>query len=180
MSHVKIKIIQLLCARHWEYTILLLFTPLSLLCNRGKETVVDAVICYLEPTCRTEAFISSAAKSIGHSQWVPSSELTPENRGCDLAQGHIPYLGTAHIQWQVDVGTMAQTPLLCSEQHQKATRAPKLPIVSSEASAASQSTPHPSHVLPPSALPHKLHADLSLFPGELEQPMKEAQVKQHS
>lgn len=37
---------------------------------------------------------------------------------------------------------------------------------------ASQSIPHPSQVLSPSALPHKLHADLSLFPGELDQPMK--------
>lgn len=132
---------------------------------------MDAVVCYLDSTLRTEALISSAAKSIAtHRGSLPRNCPQRTEPPCPR---FIPYPGTAYIQQQVDVGTTSSL----FRTMWKCRPSSKAPTGSSEASV----TLHRSHLpspLPgvtPMSTPHKLHAHLSLFPGELDQPMKEAQ-----
>ena len=107
----------------------------SALSNIHIRCVVDAVVCHLQPSCRTKALTPEVVKNVGC--WQPPGYLPgsypPSFKGCCLAQGYMPCprLYAAHIL-SLWVGSKAQPPYLNSGQLWRATPVPELPVGSAK------------------------------------------------
>lgn len=143
------------CVKHGEYTILLLFIPLSLVCNR-EEGGRGGGCCGLPPRSHPQGWGNHFLSCQEHWSLTGSPSLGITLREWSfLTQGHVPYPATMP---ELLISVAEGPPQLHSslQDHWR-------PLLHSIA----VNFPLPSWALPPCILPHKLPADLSLFPGEL-------------